>query len=144
MDEVRLHQGKRMEEARKAARLSSVDMGRIVGRTPQSCRAYERGESQAPSTVLAKWAAATRTEVAWFFQDGTSAAMGEAPQLGRIIHPGVEALADDVELRVDQGVTGELIEMLRSFRGQACGQEMVIRSKYDAVAMMERMKRLIQ
>lgn len=144
MDALIKLQGSRMEEARKAMGLSSSDMGKIVGRTPQSVRSYERGECQAPSAVLAKWAAATKREVSWFFQGGTSGDMGEAPQMGQIVHPGVEALADDVELRVDQGVTGEMIEMLRSFRGQALGREMVIRSKYDAVAMMERMVRLIK
>lgn len=142
MDLVMQQVGKRMEEARRRAGLGARDMARIVGRTPQAVRGYERGVNQPPGEILRMWAAATSREIAWFFQSDTldSTADTVSRMSGHITHPGVEALAEDVDLRVEAGVTGEMIEMLRSFRGQVLGDEIVIRTRAEALSWMEKLR----
>lgn len=127
--------GRRMAAARVEAGLSTEDMAKIVSRSAQAVRGYERGANQPPGQVLSAWAAATKKAVSWFFQDGIDEEV-PPPAPGRVVHPGVEALAKDVDLRVEEGVTDEKIELLRSFRAQFGGSDVIIKTRLEAVTWL--------
>lgn len=129
--------GKRLLVARIEAGIESADMmGRLIGRTGRQARNYERGLSPIPAEILQRWADATGKPVAWFLETETPApaggpsADGDAPTT----HPGVLALAANVDLCRSNRVTPEELQILSGIVSRLhTGEYLVIQDAQDAL-----------
>lgn len=103
----------RLRKARKEARLSQADLGKVIGVSGQSVKEWEAGRSSPQFDRLSAIASATGKPLAWFFLMEND--QGEVAQTVTLLHDTL------VELERVGGMVEEMQSRLRPVVGQDDG-----------------------
>lgn len=128
--------GRRLCGARVEAGYKAKDFAALLGRTPRMLQRYESGATPPPLEVLQRWAELTGKSVEHLLEQPKPATPERQVV---VVHPGIEALAQDTQTLTRYAITPGELDLLRS-----CIYPVTITSKRTALDLLLALRTAIE